>query len=180
MSDRLPLPPSTDESAQSRCETSPERPPAILFRLTNLTCRWKNPYELKSHAMDSGIGSGSDAPVRRMVMPTTFILTPFFSWARAPRLCCACLEWSRAEMRESGVLVVNSRVGIVPSCIRVRCVSSCPLSLFWRAEGKQGVGTPDRLASEPPLRKNRYLVVHLVKIDRFPDKPPQKNLRFTH
>ena len=130
MSDRLPLPPSTDESAQSRCETSPERPPAILFRLTNLTCRWKNPYELKSHAMDSGIGSGSDAPVRRMVMPTTFILTPFFSWARAPRLCCACLEWSRAEMRESGVLVVNSRVGIVPSCIRVRCVSSCPLSLF--------------------------------------------------
>jgi len=37
-------------------------------------CRWKNPYELKSHAMDIGMGSGSDAPVRRMVMPTTFIV----------------------------------------------------------------------------------------------------------
>ena len=39
-----------------------------------LTCRWKKPYELNSHAIHSGIGSGNDAPARNMVMPTTFIL----------------------------------------------------------------------------------------------------------
>ena len=44
---------------------------------TLLTCRWKNPYELKSHAIHSGIGSGKDAPVRRMVMPTTFMVVVF-------------------------------------------------------------------------------------------------------
>ena len=37
------------------------------------TCRWKNPYDDKSHAIDIGMGSANSRPVRRMVIPTTFI-----------------------------------------------------------------------------------------------------------
>ena len=49
-----------------------------LFDIAQLlTCRWKNPYELKSQAIHSGIGSGKDDPVRRMVMPTTFMVVVF-------------------------------------------------------------------------------------------------------
>jgi len=67
----------------------PQRPPAI-HGASQLTCRWKNPYELKSQAMDSGIGSGNDAPVRRMVMPTTFIA--FRRWS-LPGLGVVCVGW---------------------------------------------------------------------------------------
>ena len=38
-------------------------------------CRWKKPYELSSHAMDTGMGSATSGPVRRIAMLTTFIVS---------------------------------------------------------------------------------------------------------
>ena len=44
------------------------------------TCRWKKPYELSSHAMDTGMGSATSGPVRRIAMLTTFIVSCRFAY----------------------------------------------------------------------------------------------------
>lgn len=136
--DALPLPNAKRSRAIPGGRRRPEgrSQPAkmlhIIFASTKpLTCRWKNPYELKSHAMDSGIGSGNDDPVRKMVMPTTFIFSPLSSFCGPCWLfCCGSSSSGRCwTPLKSWRVVLCSSESVLFDCV--------PLSLFGGARGER-------------------------------------------